>query len=248
MISDPQTISQEVALVTGASRGIGRAIAKGMAASGRFVYINYQSAETEAAATLEIVREAGSDGRLLPFNVTDEKAARLAVKEILDEKGGIDILVNNAGIKADMLMAMMKAENWQKVMETNLTGFFNVTKPVVKKMLSKRKGRIINIASTSGQMGQAGQVNYSASKAGLIGATKALAREIASRGITVNAIAPGFIETDMVQGLNLEDIAKTIPAGRLGKPSDVAAAVSFLCSEQAAYITGQVIGINGGIC
>lgn len=147
-----------------------------------------------------------------------------------------------------MLMAMMKAENWQKVMDTNLTGFFNVTKPVVKKMLFKRKGRIINIASTSGQMGQAGQVNYSASKAGLIGATKALAREIASRGITVNAVAPGFIETDMVQGLNLKEISKTIPAGRLGQPEEVAAAVCFLCSPEAGYITGQVLGINGGIC
>jgi len=248
MESNSQTFSQEIALVTGASRGIGRAIAKGLAASGRYVYINYQSARKEAETTLEIVRDAGSDGVLLPFDVTVEKETQKAVKTILDEKGSIDILVNNAGIKADMLMAMMKADNWQKVLDTNLTGFFNVTKPVVKKMLSRRKGRIINIASTSGQMGQAGQVNYSASKAGLIGATKALAREIASRGITVNAVAPGFIETDMVQGLNLEDISKTIPAGRLGKPCEVAAAVCFLSSPEAGYITGQVLGINGGIC
>lgn len=195
-----------------------------------------------------MVRKAGGDGALLPFDVTDETAALAAVKQITQEKGRIDILVNNAGVKADMLMAMMKADSWQKVVDTNLTGFFNVTKPVVKKMLSKRRGRIINIASTSGQMGQAGQVNYSASKAGLIGATKALSREIASRGVTVNAVAPGFIETDMVQGLDFEAVAQTIPAGRLGRPEEVAAAVDFLCSPGAAYITGQVIGINGGIC
>lgn len=248
MKSDPGTISQEVALVTGAGRGIGRAIAQALAASGRFVYINYRSAEQEAQTTLEQIRNEGGKGDLLAFDITDEKKALEAVKRIHDEKGRIDILVNNAGIKADMLMAMMKAENWQKVMDTNLTGFFNITKPVVKKMLSKRKGRIINISSTSGQMGQAGQVNYAASKAGLIGATKALAREIAPRGITVNAVAPGFIETDMVQGLNLDDISKSIPAGRLGKPGEVAAAVCFLCSPEAGYITGQVLGINGGIC
>ncbi|WDP90595.1 MAG: 3-oxoacyl-ACP reductase FabG [Desulfobacter sp.] len=248
MTSDAKTASHEIALVTGASRGIGRAIARMLAASGRFVYINFQSAGQAAETTLEMVREAGGDGALLPFDVSDEKAALAAVKTILKEKGRIDILVNNAGVKADMLMAMMKADSWQKVVDTNLTGFFNVTKPVVKKMLSKRQGRIINIASTSGQMGQSGQVNYSASKAGLIGATKALAREIASRGITVNAVAPGFIETDMVQGLNIEEVAKTVPAGRLGRPEEVAAAVGFLCSPEAGYITGQVLGINGGIC
>ena len=163
------------------------------------------------------------------------------------EKGKIDILVNNAGIRDDMLMVWMKKENWQTVLDTNLTGFFNVTRLVVKNMLSKRFGRIINISSTSGQAGQAGQVNYSASKAGLIGATKALAREIAKRNMTVNAVAPGFIETEMIDGLPLKEIAKTIPAGRLGKPCEVAATVLFLCSKDAGYITGQVIGINGGI-
>jgi len=248
MESNPQTPHQEIALVTGASRGIGRAIAIGLAAPGRFVYINYQSNAKEAATTLDQVRAAGADGALLPFDITDETAAHAALKTIFEDKDGLDILVNNAGIRDDMLMVWMKAENWQKVMDTNLTGFFNVTKPVVKKMLSKRKGRIINITSTSGQMGQPGQVNYSASKAGLIGATMALAKEIAKRNITVNAVAPGFIETEMVDGLPLDQIAKSIPAGRLGKPEDVAAAVSFLCSPEAGYITGQVIGINGGIC
>ncbi|MDY0222218.1 MAG: 3-oxoacyl-ACP reductase FabG [Desulfobacterium sp.] len=248
MKSDTQASLQETALVTGASRGLGRAIAVGLAASGRFVYINYMSNREEAEKTLELVREAGSDGALLPFDVTDEAAAHGSLDTVFKERGSIDILVNNAGVRDDMLMVWMKVENWQRVLDTNLTGFFNVTKPVVKKMLSKRKGRIISITSTSGQMGQPGQVNYSASKAGLIGATKALAREIAKRHITVNAVAPGFIETEMVDGLPLDEIAKMIPAGRLGKPEEVAAAVTFLCSPGAGYITGQVLGINGGIC
>lgn len=248
MSDTPSKETGQIALVTGASRGIGRAIAVSLAASNRFVYINYQSSRDAARATLEAVKNAGGDGALLPFDVTDQDAAEASVKSIFKEKGRLDILVNNAGIREDMLMVWMKKENWQQVLDTNLTGFFNVTKPVVKKMLSQRYGRIINISSTSGQMGQAGQVNYSASKAGLIGATMALAKEIAKRKITVNAVAPGFIETEMVEGLPLEQIAQSVPAGRLGKPEEVAAAVNFLCTPEAAYITGQVLGINGGIC
>ncbi len=248
MTKPETTPPQETALVTGASRGIGRAIAVGLAAQGRFIYINFQSNQAAAQTTLDLITEAGGSGALLPFDVTDQAAAQDAVKTILKEKGAIDILVNNAGIRDDMLMVWMKSENWQRVLDTNLTGFYNVTKPVVKKMLSKRYGRIINIASTSGQMGQAGQVNYSASKAGLIGATMALAREIAKRNITVNAVAPGFIETEMVDGLPLDQIAQSIPAARIGTPEEVAAAVCFLCSKEAGYITGQVLGINGGIC
>ncbi|EMS81360.1 3-oxoacyl-ACP reductase FabG [Desulfotignum phosphitoxidans] len=247
MTSDIQTPG-EVALVTGAGRGIGRAIAVDLARSGRFVYINYKSNATAAKKTLEQVRAAGSDGALLCFDVTNEAAAHAALKTIYKEKGFIDILVNNAGIRDDMLLVRMKSETWQQVMDTNLTGFFNLTKPVVKKMISKRRGRVINITSASGQMGQAGQVNYSASKAGIIGATMALAKEIAKRNITVNAVAPGFIETDMMDGLPLEQIVQSVPAGRLGKPEEVAAAVTFLCSPEAGYITGQVIGINGGLC
>lgn len=247
MTSDIQTPG-EVALVTGAGRGIGRAIAVDLARSGRFVYINYKSNAEAAKKTLEQVRAAGSDGALLCFDVTNEAAAHAALETIYKEKGFIDILINNAGIRDDMLLVWMKSENWQQVMDTNLTGFFNLTKPVVKKMISKRRGRVINITSTSGQMGQAGQVNYSASKAGLIGATMALAKEIAKRNITVNAVAPGFIETDMMDGLPLEQIVQSVPAGRLGKPEEVAAAVTFLCSPEAGYITGQVIGVNGGIC
>lgn len=196
---------------------------------------------------LEDIISNGGDGALLQFDVRSQEASEKAIEKIIKEKGKIDILVNNAGIRDDMLMVWMKKGNWQNVLDTNLTGFFNVTRLIVKNMLPKRFGRIINISSTSGQIGQAGQVNYSASKAGLIGATKALAREIAKRNITVNAVAPGFIETEMVDGLPLEELAKTIPAGRLGKPEEVAATVLFLCSKDAGYITGQVIGINGGI-
>lgn len=248
MNSDIQSTNMETALVTGAGRGIGRAIAVELARSGRFIYINYRSNADAAEITLDQVRAAGSDGALCPFDVADETAAHTALKAIYTEKGFIDILVNNAGIREDTLMAFMKPGSWQRVLDTNLTGFFNVTKPVVKKMLSRKRGRIINIASTSGQTGQSGQVNYSASKAGLIGATMALAREIATRNITVNAVAPGFIETDMVEDLPLDQIAQSIPAGRLGKPEEVAAVVAFLCSPEAGYITGQVIGVNGGIC
>lgn len=240
--------STETALVTGASGGIGRAIAKNLATSGRFVYLHYHSNEKSAQQTLDDIKGQGGKGALVQFDVKNGEAAETAVKKILSEKEKIDILVNNAGIRDDKLMVRMKAENWQQVLDTNLTGFFNVSRLVVKNMLSKRYGRIINISSASGQVGQAGQVNYSASKAGLIGATMALAKEIASRNITVNAVAPGFIETEMVEGISLDQLARSIPAGRLGKPEEVASAVLFLCSRQAAYITGQVIGINGGIC
>ncbi|WP_299979705.1 3-oxoacyl-ACP reductase FabG [Desulfobacula sp.] len=242
-----KTDNVQIALVTGASRGIGKAIAKALAKTDRFVYLNFNSSRGKADAVLEDIISSGGNGALLQFDVSNQEESEKAIKKIIMEKGKIDILVNNAGIRDDMLMVWMKKENWQTVIDTNLTGFFNVTRLVVKNMLSKRFGRIINISSTSGQTGQAGQVNYSASKAGLIGATKALAREIAKRNITVNAVAPGFIETEMIDGLPHKEIAKTIPAGRLGKPSEVAATIVFLCSKDAGYITGQVIGINGGI-
>jgi len=238
---------KQIALVTGASRGIGRAIAVALAKSGRFVYINYASNIEAAEQTLKEIENNNGEGKLLGFDVTDKEKSEKAVQQILEEKGRIDILVNNAGIREDMLMVWMKEKNWKNVIDTNLTGFFNVTRLVVKNMLPKRSGRIINRSSTSGQMGVAGQVNYSASKAGLIGATQALAKEIAKRKITVNCLAPGFIETDMVEGLPVKEISKSIPAGRLGKPEEVASAVLYLCSEGAAYMTGQVLGINGGI-
>ncbi len=239
--------TDQIALVTGASRGIGKAIAIALAKTKRFVYLNFSSNKEKASETLKEITDNGGKARLLQFDVTNQEESEKAIETIISEKGTIDILVNNAGIRDDMLMVWMKKDNWQNVLDTNLTGFFNVTRLAVKNMLPKRFGRIVNISSTSGQMGQGGQVNYSASKAGLIGATRALSREIAKRNITVNAVAPGFIQTEMIEGLPVEEIAKIIPAGRLGTPQEVAATVVFLCSKDAGYITGQVIGINGGI-
>ncbi len=246
-MSEKQFETDQIALVTGASRGIGKAIAKALSRTGRFVYLNYNSNREKAENTLEEIINHGGRAQLLQFNVSSLKESEKAIKQIIKQKGKIDILVNNAGIRNDMLMVWMKQETWQNVLDINLTGFFNVTRLAVKHMLPKRFGRIINISSTSGQTGQAGQVNYSASKAGLIGATKALAREVAKRDITVNAVAPGFIETEMTDDLKVKEMIKTIPAGRLGKPEEVAATIVFLCSKDAGYITGQVIGINGGI-
>lgn len=236
-----------VALVTGAGRGIGRAIALELAAQQIFVYVNFLADKTSALETLDTIKSRNGQGELLPFDVTCPEDAMDAVKTIVQQKSRIDILVNNAGIRNDKLLAMMKKEAWQAVIDTNLNAFYNVTKPVVKTMLKNRFGRIVNVASTAGQMGNPGQVNYSAAKAGLIGATKALAREVGNRNITVNAVAPGFIETQMLDGMAKEAIVDTIPAKRLGKPEEVAHMVAFLCSEKAAYVTGQVIGINGGM-
>ena len=237
----------QVALVTGAGRGIGKAIAIELAKHHIFVYINYLSNETAARKTLENIIRNNGQAALLPFDVTSTEESLNAVKTILKKSPAIDILINNAGIRNDTLLAMMKKDAWQNVIDANLTGFYNVTKPVVKNMLKNRFGRIVNVVSAAGQMGNAGQVNYSASKAGLIGATKALAREIGNRNITVNAVSPGFIETQMLDGMNLDAIIDGIPAKRLGKPEEVAHAAAFLCSKKAAYINGQVIGVNGGM-
>jgi 3-oxoacyl-[acyl-carrier protein] reductase len=239
--------SHQVALVTGAGRGIGKAIAIELAKRHIFVYINYLSNQACAQQTLEIINSHNGQAALLPFDVTSPEESLNAVKSILQKSAGIDILINNVGIRDDKLLAMMKKDAWQTVIDVNLTSFYNVTKPVVKNMLKNRFGRIVNVASTAGQTGNPGQVNYSAAKAGLIGATKALAREVANRNITVNAVSPGFIETQMLEGMDFEGIIDTIPAKRLGKPEEVAHAIAFLCSNKAAYINGQVIGINGGI-
>jgi 3-oxoacyl-[acyl-carrier protein] reductase len=237
----------EIVLVTGASKGIGKAIAVRLGQKRRFVYVNFQTDEKGALETCKQIQDNGSESKAVQFDVSDAKACENAVQSIIDTHGKIDILVNNAGIRNDKLMAWMQESDWKSVLDTNLASFFNVSKLIVKNMITKRYGRIINITSTSGQVGNAGQVNYSAAKAGIIGATMALSKEIAERNITVNAVSPGFIETGMLDGMPLDEIIKMIPSGRLGKVEEVSALVEFLCSSEASYITGQIIGINGGV-
>jgi len=240
-------MDNRVALVTGASRGLGRAVATALAASGCHVLVNFRSRQPDAEATLALIQRAGGSGELCPFDVADATASEQAITTILQQHRRIDVLVNNAGIRQDSLLVFMTTEQWSEVIATNLNSFFNVTKPVAKAMAMQRKGRIVSIASTAGQTGVEGQTNYSAAKAGLIGASKALSREVARRGVTVNVLAPGFIESDMTEGLPREQIIAQVPAGRLGKPEEVAAAAVFLCSDAAAYITGAVLNINGGV-
>lgn len=237
------------ALITGASRGLGKAIALRLAKDGLSVIINYQSNKEAAEDTLRQVREAGGTGELLPFDVSDAQAIDKALETWSDNHPDdyISVLVNNAGIRQDNLMIFMQEEQWSRVLDTTLNGFFYITRRLLKDMMTHRNGRIINMASLSGLKGLPGQTNYSAAKAALIGATKALAQEVAARKVTVNAIAPGFIATDMTKELDEAELKKLIPLGRFGKPEEVAALTSFLASDDAAYITGQVISINGGL-
>lgn len=237
------------ALVTGGSRGIGKAVCVKLAEMGYNVLINYRSNEEEANNTLALVKEKGVEGEIIKFDVSDKG-------ETISTLGGwmeantdkvIEVLVNNAGIRDDGLMMWMKDEQWDNVIKTNLDGFFYVTRLVVNSMLQKKYGRIINMVSLSGLKGLPGQTNYSAAKAGVIGATKALAQEIGRKGITVNAVAPGFIKTDMTEGLNEAELKNLVPLKRFGTPEEVAHTVAFLASEGAAYITGEVISINGGL-
>ena len=235
------------ALITGASRGLGKAIALRLANDGFAVIINYQSNKEAAEDTLRQVQEAGGTGELLPFNVADPQAIETALESwsASHPDDYISVLVNNAGIRQDNLMIFMQEEQWSKVLDTTLNGFFYITRRLLKDMMTHRNGRIINMASLSGLKGLPGQTNYSAAKAALIGATKALAQEVAARKVTVNAIAPGFIASDMTKELDEAELKKLIPLGRFGKPEEVAALTSFLASEESAYITGQVISING---
>ena len=237
------------ALITGASRGLGKAIALRLANDGFAVIINYQSNKEAAEDTLRQVQEAGGTGELLPFNVADPQAIETALESwsASHPDDYISVLVNNAGIRQDNLMIFMQEEQWSKVLDTTLNGFFYITRRLLKDMMTHRNGRIINMASLSGLKGMPGQTNYSAAKAALIGATKALAQEVAARKVTVNAIAPGFIATDMTKELDEAELKKLIPLGRFGKPEEVAALTSFLASDESAYITGQVISINGGL-
>lgn len=237
------------ALVTGASRGLGKAIAIRLAKDGFAVVINYQSNREAAEDTLKQIQEGGGMGELLPFDVSDPKAIETALEswQNAHPEDYISVLVNNAGIRQDNLMIFMQEEQWSRVMDTTLNGFFYITRRLLKDMMTHRNGRIINMASLSGLKGLPGQANYSAAKAALIGATKALAQEVATRKVTVNAIAPGFIASDMTKELNEAELKKLIPLGRFGKPEEVAALTSFLASDESAYITGQVISINGGL-
>jgi len=244
-----------LALVTGASRGIGAAIAEELAAAGRTVLLNFRSDEAAASAVKARIEAAGGRATLLPFDVADAAATAAALApwaaETGEEPGGgagiIDIIVNNAGVLRDGPFPAMKADDWETVTRTTLDGFFNVTRPLVMRLVQQRWGRIINIASLAGLVGHRGQVNYSAAKAGLIGATRSLAQELAKRRVTVNAVAPGLIDTDMLAGLSRDELFPMIPMRRLGTVTEVAKLVGFLASEHAGYITGQVIGINGGI-
>ncbi len=239
-------MEKKIALITGASRGIGYSIALKLARDGYSIWANYRNNHEAAKKLSKNIEALGQDCKLLPFDVsssaeTEENLAPLLENEVPE------VLVNNAGITRDSLLVWMKDEDWQDVIDTSLNGYFNVTKRVVFQMLQKRKGTIINISSTAGQSGLPGQGNYSAAKAGIIGASKSLALEVAGRGIRVNVVAPGFIETDMIKGLPAEEIIKRIPMKRIGSPEEVASVVSFLCSAGASYITGQVIAVNGGI-
>ena len=237
----------KIALVTGASRGIGKAIATQLAQQGATV-IGTASSENGAQAIIDYLSELGGQGFAL--NVTDKDSVDATLKAINEAHGGIDILVNNAGITRDNLLMRMKDDEWQDIIDTNLTSIFTLSKAVLRGMMKKRFGRIVNIGSVVGSAGNAGQANYAAAKAGVIGFSKSMAREVASRGITINVVAPGFIDTDMTKALSddqKEAIFKDIPANRLGEPDEIAATVAFLVSDGAAYITGETIHVNGGM-
>ena len=247
MSDQPGASTKPLALVTGASRGIGRAIAIELATHGMHVAVNYKSNEEAARQTLAQIEAAGGAGELCLFDVADEAAVSAALADLLARHERIAALVNNAGIVADGLFAMMPSADWRKVTDTSLGGFFNVTKPVIQKMITQRSGSVVTISSVSGLVGNRGQANYAAAKAGLIGATRALASEVARIGIRVNAVAPGLIETDMTKDLPRDMVKKMIPMARYGQPEEIARVVRFLCSEDASYITGQVISVNGGM-
>lgn len=242
-------MNKRYALVTGASRGIGRAIAIELAKDGCSILLNYKSNHAAAKEAKRLIEEAGGEAELMPFDVSQPDS----INAVLDKwfaahpDDYIDVLVNNAGIRRDGLMVFMSDEDWHDVLSSTTEGFFYITQRVLQGMLYAHRGRIVNITSIAGIYGTQGQVNYSAAKAAIIGATKALSKEMAARNITVNALAPGYITTDMTADLDETELKKTIPAGRLGTPEDVAHLVSFLCSDKASYITGQVISIAGGL-
>jgi 3-oxoacyl-[acyl-carrier protein] reductase len=235
------------ALVSGGSRGIGRAICEVLAADGVHVGINYRSNEEAARQTLGAVEAAGGSGELLPFDVTDAAAATAAVEGFAERHGQIDILVHNAGVIADGLFAMMQREAWDRVIRTTLDGFFNLTQPSIQKMIRRRAGSVVCLSSLAAILPNRGQVNYAAAKASILGASRALAAEVGRLGIRVNVVAPGLIETEMIEDVPLPNLKQLIPMGRVGQPEEVAKVVRFLCSEDASYVTGAVIHVTGGM-
>ncbi len=244
------SLQGKVVVVTGGSRGIGRGICIRLGAMGALVYINYVSRSSAAEETQKYIQDAGGKAEIICFDVADGKAVQDAFKKILSEAGSVDILINNAGITRDGLMARMKESDWDEVMNTNLKGAFTCAKLASRTMMKKKWGRIVNISSVSGVAGNPGQVNYSAAKAGLIGLTKSMAREYASRNITVNSVAPGYIQTEMTDSLGQktqEQIKGEIPLGVFGRVEDVAGAVAYLVSDDGQYVTGQILNVNGGM-
>ncbi len=247
-MSTIRTLDGQIALVTGASRGIGRAVALALAEAGAEVVVNYSSSPDAADSVVGEITDSGGRAYAVQANVADEEAVNDLIKTVIERSGRIDVLVNNAGITRDGLLMRMKTEDWQSVINLNLSGVFLCTRAVTRPMLKQKSGRIINITSVVGLMGNAGQSNYAAAKAGVVGFTRSTAKEMASRGITVNAVAPGFIATDMTKDLDAEGILAAIPLGRFGTPEQVAGAVRFLAADPAAaYITGQVLQVDGGM-
>ena len=245
-MSDPIPVKR--ALVTGGSRGIGRAICLELAREGYMVAINYRSDDQGAAETLRLIRETGGEGQPCRFDVSDTEASAAAIEALLADGAGIEVLVNNAGVNADSLFLMMPRDGWDRVIRTTLDGFYNTTKPVLERMIRQRRGAIVSIASVAGLVANRGQVNYSAAKAGLIGASRTLAAEVARLGVRVNVVAPGLIQTDMIAAAPVARIKDLIPMARIGQPEEVARVVRFLCGPDASYITGQTIAVNGGMC
>ena len=240
-------INARVAIVTGGSGGIGSAIASELAQNDYYLIINYKSNEMAALQTVSLIREKGGDGEALQFDITSLTETKDAVDDVASRFKSIDVLVNNAGVTADGLLLMMSEKNWDTVVNTSLKGFFNITKPVLNCMVRKKRGSVVSIASVSGLRGNRGQANYSAAKAGLIGASRSVAAEVARLGIRVNVVAPGLIATPMIEKAPIDKIKELIPMARIGKPEEVAKVVRFLCSDDASYITGQVISVNGGM-